>query len=119
METLGAEDDRQVLSRVYSGSFSEAEIAGLVLLVASLASDGDESSDRIIEEAAYYLASMAEAVQKRLGQLPIYLSGGVFGAASMPERFKRSLAGLGRDTQVMTVVSDPLDGVFLIAKEGL
>ena len=119
METLGAEDDRQVLSRVYSGSFSEAEIADLVPLVASLARDGDESSQRIIEEAAYYLASMAEAVQKRLGELPIYLSGGVFGAATMPERFKRLLADLGRDTQVMTVVSDPLDGVFLIAKEGL
>jgi hypothetical protein len=37
----------------------------------------------------------------------------------MPERFERLLADLGRDTQVMTVVSDPLDGVFLIAKEGL
>jgi N-acetylglucosamine kinase-like BadF-type ATPase len=119
METLGAEDDRQVLSRVYSGSFSEVEIADLVPLVASLARDGDESSNRIIEEAAYYLASMAEAVQRRLGELPIYLSGGVFGAATMPERFKRLLADLGRDTQVMTVVSDPLDGVFLIAKEGL
>jgi N-acetylglucosamine kinase-like BadF-type ATPase len=95
------------------------EIADLVPLVASLARDGDESSNRIIEEAAYYLASMAEAVQKRLGELPIYLSGGVFGAANMPERFERLLADLGRDTQVMTVVSDPLDGVFLIAKEGL
>src|SRR5919112_5567467 len=71
METLGAEDDRQVLSRVNSGSFSEAEIDDLVPLVASLARDGDESSHRIIEEAAYYLASMAETVQKRLRGLPI------------------------------------------------
>jgi N-acetylglucosamine kinase-like BadF-type ATPase len=119
METLGAEDDRQVLGRVYSGSFSEAEIAGLVLLVASLARDDDELSDWILDEAAYHLASMAEAVQKRLGELPIYLSGGVFGAATMPERFERALVGLGRDTTVMTVVPDPLDGVFLIAREGL
>jgi N-acetylglucosamine kinase-like BadF-type ATPase len=119
METLGAEDDRQVLSRVYSGSLSEAEIAGLVLLVASLARNGDESADRIIEEAAYYLVSMADAVLKRLGELPIYLSGGTFGVAPMPERFERSLAGLGKDTQVITVVSDPLEGVFLIAKEGI
>ncbi len=119
METLGAEDDRQVLSRVYSGSFSEAEIADLVPLVASLARDGDESSHRIIEEAAYYLASMAETVQKSLGELPIYLSGGVFGTATMPERFERALVGLDRDTTVMTVVPDPLDGVFLIAREGL
>lgn len=119
MKTLEAEDDRQVLSRVYSGSFSEAEIADLVLPVASLARNGDEPSDRILEEAAYYLASMAEAVQKRLGELPIYLSGGMFGAATMSERFERSLASLGRDTQVVTVVPDPLNGVFLIAKEGL
>ena len=62
---------------------------------------------------------MAEAVQKGLGELPIYLSGGVFGAATMPERFKRSLARLGRDTQVTTVAPDPIDGVFLIAKESL
>jgi N-acetylglucosamine kinase-like BadF-type ATPase len=118
MEALGAEDDRQVLGRVYSGSFSEAEIAGLVLLVASLARN-DELSDRILDEAAYHLASMAEAVQKSLGELPIYLSGGVFGAATMPERFERALVGLGRDTTIMTVVPDPLDGVFLIAREGL
>jgi N-acetylglucosamine kinase-like BadF-type ATPase len=117
MEALGAEDDRQVLGRVYSGSFSEAEIAGLVLLVASLASN-DELSDRILDEAAYHLASMAEAVQKRLGELPIYLSGGVFGAATMPERFERALVRLGRDTTIMTVVPDPLDGVFLIARKG-
>ena len=119
METLGAEDDRQVLGRVYSGSFSEAEIAGLVLLVASLARDDDELSDRILDEAAYHLASMAEAVQKKLGELPIYLSGGVFGVVTMPERFERALVGLGRDTMVMTVIPDPLDGVFLIAREGL
>ena len=58
-------------------------------------------------------------MQKRLGELPIYLSGGVFGAATMRERFEKSLVGLGRDTQVMTVVPDPLEGVFLIAREGL
>jgi N-acetylglucosamine kinase-like BadF-type ATPase len=119
METLGAKDDRQLLGRVYSGSFSEAEIAGLVILVASLARDDDEPSDRILDEAAYHLASMAEAAQKRLGELPIYLSGGVFGTATMPERFERALVGLDRDTTVMTVVPDPLDGVFLIAREGL
>jgi N-acetylglucosamine kinase-like BadF-type ATPase len=119
MEALGAEDDRQVLGRVYSGSFSEAEIAGLVLLVASLARDDDEPSNRILDEAAYHLAAMAEAVQKRLGELPIYLSGGVFGAATMPERFERALVDLGRNTTIMTVVPDPLDGVFLIAREGL
>jgi N-acetylglucosamine kinase-like BadF-type ATPase len=119
MEALGAEDDRQVLSRVYSGSFSEAEIADLVMLVASLASNDDEPSNRILDEAAYYLASMAATVRKRLGELPIYLSGGVFGAATMPERFVRSLAGFGWETTVMTVVPDPLDGVFLIAREGL
>jgi N-acetylglucosamine kinase-like BadF-type ATPase len=119
METLRAEDDRQVLSKVYSGSFSEAEIADLVLLVASLASNNDELSDRILDEAAYYLANMAVAVQKRLGELPIYLSGGVFGAATMPERFERSLAGFGRNTTVMTVVPDPLDGLFLLARGGL
>src|SRR5215216_5718223 len=45
LETLGAEDDRQVLSRVYSGSFSEADIADLVLLVTSLARDGDEMAE--------------------------------------------------------------------------
>ena len=62
---------------------------------------------------------MADALQKRLGELPIYLSGGVFGAATMPARFERALVGLGRDTTVMTVVPDPLDGVFLIARVGL
>ena len=50
---------------------------------------------------------------------PEWLSGGVFGAATMPERFERALVDLGRNTTIMTVVPDPLDGVFLIAREGL
>jgi N-acetylglucosamine kinase-like BadF-type ATPase len=119
MQRFGT-DDRQVIREVYSASFSEAEIAGLVPLVASLAQEGDGAAEGILDEAADHLARVALAVLHRLGDLPVYPSGGVFRAPTMRERFERTLARSGASVEVRDAVSDnPLNGVFLIARRGL
>jgi len=116
MQRFGTDDDRQVIREVYSASFSEAEVAGMVPLVASVAQDGDETAAGILDEAADHLAGIALAVLRRLGDLAVYPSGGIFRAPTMRERFERTLA----PSEVRDAVSeDPLYGVFLIARQGL
>lgn len=117
--TFETEDDRKILADVYSGSFSEEEIAGLVPTVVSLAREGDRTCDRILDEAAGHLARLAAATLDALGLLPVYLSGGVFGAPTMQRRFESSLSGTGRETRVEAVRAEPLAGIFSIARAGL
>ncbi len=120
MQRFGTDDDRQVIREVYSATFSEADVAGLVPLVASLAQDGDETAVGILDEAADHLAGIALAVLRRLGDLAVYPSGGIFRAPTMRERFERALASSEVSVEVKDAVSDdPLKGVFLIARQGL
>jgi N-acetylglucosamine kinase-like BadF-type ATPase len=120
MQRFGADDDRLIIREVYSTSISEAEVAGLVPLVASLAQEGDGVAVGILDEAAVHLAAIALAVLYRLGDLPVYPSGGVFRAPTMRERFERALTRSEASVEVRDAVSDnPLNGVFLIAREGL
>ena len=120
MQRFGTDDDRQVIREVYSATFSEAEVAGLVPLVASHAQDGDETAAGILDEAAGHLAGIALAVLRRLGDLPVYPSGGVFRAPVMRERFEWALARSEVSVEVKDAISDnPLRGVFLIARQGL
>ena len=56
----------------------------------------------------------------RLGDLPVYPSGGVFRAPTMRKRFERALASERASVEVRNAVSDkPLNGAFLIARRGL
>ena len=119
MREFGTEDDRQVIREFYSASFSEAQVAGLVPLVSSLSQEGDETAAHILDEAARHLADIARAVLNRLGPLPVYPSGGVFLAPTMRERFEAALARHDDVKITDTVNADPLDGVFLIARQGL
>ena len=120
MREFATQDDRHVIREVYSSSFSEAEISGLVPPVASLSQEGDAAATRILDEAAGHLADIVRAVLSQLGDLAVYPSGGVFRAPTMRERFEEALKRSGNDVEVKdTVNADPLDGVFLIARRGI
>jgi N-acetylglucosamine kinase-like BadF-type ATPase len=120
MREFGTQDERDVLREIYSASYSEAEISGLVPLVASLSQEGDAAATRILDEAASHLADVVRAVLRRLGDLAVYPSGGVFRAPTMRDRFEQALKRSGNDVEVKdTVNADPLDGVFLIARQGI
>ena len=115
MDAFDASNDRQLLREVYSAS--DARIAGLMPLVVSLSIEGDAKAAGILDQAADHLARIAAAGLARLGGLPVYLSGGVFGAPTMHGRFEASLEGLSEETTVTAVAPDPMSGIFLIAKE--
>lgn len=113
------ESERELLNKVYSGGISEAEVAGLVPLVASLARRGDEEAVRIMEQAAARLAELGVAMLEKLGELPIYLSGGVWNAPAMVESFRRFIAEAGHGVEVSSGKGEPWKGIFLIARGGI
>lgn len=110
---------RELLNKVYSGVISEPEIAGLVPLVDSLARRGDETSMRIMQRAAAHLVELVVVILEKLGELSVYLSGGVWNASVMAEQFRRLLVEAGYDVKVMHGKGEPWEGIFLIAKGGI
>jgi N-acetylglucosamine kinase-like BadF-type ATPase len=118
MEKFRSSTDLDLINEVYSGGTSDADIANLAPVVAH-AREGDGISSEILDRAARHLAKIAAAALDNLGDLPVYLSGGVFGAATMQERFEGTLLDLGHASAVATVAADPQEGIFLIARDKL
>ena len=110
---------RDLMNKAYSGGISEPEIAGLVPVVDALARQGDETSMRIIERAAAHLRELAVVLLGKLGELPVYLSGGVWNAAALDDNFRRLLAEAGHDVQVSRGKGEPWEGIFAIAQGGI
>lgn len=119
MQRFDASSDLDLINGIYSGEASDADIAKLVPLVVDHARDGDAVSQDILNRAAHHLAKTAAAALENLGELPVHLSGGVFGAPTMQERFERALADAGHAVAVRAGAPDQREGLFLIAREGL
>jgi N-acetylglucosamine kinase-like BadF-type ATPase len=110
---------RDLMNKMYAGEISEPEISGLVPLIASLAQRGDETSMYIVEQAAAHLTELAVVLLGQLGELPVYLSGGVWSVPAMDEHFRRFLSQAGHDVKVSRGKGEPWEGIFAIAKEGI
>jgi N-acetylglucosamine kinase-like BadF-type ATPase len=110
---------RDLMNRVYSGGISEPEIAELVPVVDALARQGDETSMRIMERAAAHLMELAVVLLEQLGELPVFLSGGVWNASAMDEQFRRLLAEAGYYSQISRAKGEPWEGIFMVAKGGI
>jgi N-acetylglucosamine kinase-like BadF-type ATPase len=95
MREFATQDDRRVIREVCSATFSEAEITGLLPLVASISQEGDAVATRILDEAAGHLSDIVRAMLRRLGDLAVYPSWGVFRATTMRERFEEALKRSG------------------------
>jgi glucosamine kinase len=63
-----------------------SRLTALAPVLTALAA-GDPEARRITDQAAGHLAALAEAVQKRLGPLPVAGAGGVFAAPAIWDRF--------------------------------
>jgi len=107
---------RDLMNKVYSGEISEPDIAGLVPVVDALARQGDETSMRIMERGAAHLMKLAVVLLEQLGELPVFLSGGVWNAAAMDENFRRLLDEAGHNVEVSRGKGEPWEGIFVIAQ---
>jgi N-acetylglucosamine kinase-like BadF-type ATPase len=110
---------RDLMNRVYSGEISEPDIAGLVPVVDALARRGDETSMRIMERAAAHLMELAVVLLEQLGELPVFLSGGVWNVTAIGEIFRRLLAEAGHNVEVARGKGEPWEGIFVIAQGGI
>lgn len=119
MGVFGTKDDRRVLAEVYSGSFSEADVADLVPMVVSLADEGDEAASEILDEAAHNISRLCSAALDQLGMMPVYPSGGVFKAHGMVERLGKCLSEAGYGVEVRPKSVETSVGIFLIARGGI
>jgi len=119
LERFEAAHARELLNKVYSGVISEPEISGLVPVVDALARQGDETSMRIVERAAAHLMELAVVLLEQLGELPVYLSGGVWNASARDEHFRRVLVEAGYEVEVSRGKGEPWEGIFVIAKGGI
>ncbi len=83
-----ADDELNLLNKVYSGAVSNGACSSLVQMVLFLAERGDKAADRILGGTTRHLAAMGAATIERLGRPPVHLSGGVFRAPTTRGRFE-------------------------------
>jgi len=110
---------RDLMNKAYSGGISEPEIAGLVPMIDALARRGDETSMRVMERAAAHLMELAVVLLEQLGELPVFLSGGVWNASVMDENFRRLLDEAGHNVEISRGKGEPWEGIFMIARGGI
>ncbi|MGZ7442640.1 N-acetylglucosamine kinase [Paenibacillus sp. TH7-28] len=119
LRALKGEEESVLLARCYSGEITDQDLALLVPLVNELAERQDPAALRIMKAAAGHLCELAVAARRQLGDVPVYLSGGVFKASRLMSELEAALseAGLAGCTEVTS--ARPAEGIFLLALEGL
>ncbi|MFD1775583.1 N-acetylglucosamine kinase [Paenibacillus rhizophilus] len=115
---LDFKEESGLLAGFYSGEITDKDLALLVPAVNEQAERGDPAACRIMEEAAGHLFRLAFAALKRLGgELPVYLSGGVFNASTL----RRNLSSLFETAGISRLVSicegNPAHGIYSLARE--
>lgn len=86
-------------------------LAGLAPLVAAGADDGDAVCREILEQAYSELATLAEALRRRVGDVPVAGIGGIL-------RIERVRAGFVQRTRAREAIAPPAVGALLLAVEG-
>lgn len=106
----------QLITHVYQGGVTRAQIAGLAQPIAALADAGDPGACRVIDQAAEDLARMVAVVVRRLEleRPPIALAGGVF--ASSQRLWPGICARLDIAIGSVQPVHDPANGALAIAR---
>lgn len=118
-EFLNYHDEFELISIVNSGEVSDQQIAQLVPIVNHLAEQGDPVALEILDRAAEHLFNYCQVAITTLGDLPFYLSGGVFNSKIITDNLKKRMIHHGIKNTVKTTPIDPLDGAFYIGKYGV
>ena len=74
------------------------------------------TSMSIMEQAAAHLLELVVVILHKLGELPVYLSGGSWNASIIDEQFRWLLVEAGLDVEVSPGKGAPREGVFMIAR---
>ena len=122
MRELELKSDLDVCGYVYARSGPQRDrIAGLSRLVARAAAQGDEAARRIFADAGRELATIVEAIRRRLEYQPgesvtLSYSGGVFqGGELILQPFRQQLSLYSPDYRLITPRFSPAIGAALYA----
>jgi len=113
---LNYSNEFELISLVTSGELSDKQIAQLVPIVSNLAEQGDQVSLEILDRAAEHLFNDLLVAITNLGDLPIYLCGGVFNSKIISDQLKERMRNHGFKNTVKNAQIDPLNGAFYIAR---
>lgn len=119
LRALNGEKESELLARYYAGEITDQDMALLVPLVNELAEAQDPAAMRIMKEAAGHLCELACAARRHLGDVPVYLSGGVFKASRLMRELEAALRDAGLEDCTEVTSARPAEGIFLLALEGL
>jgi N-acetylglucosamine kinase-like BadF-type ATPase len=120
--TLHYSFDRELRHFIYGNELNRQRIAGLTLLVAQAARDGDSVARDILERAGRELAILGFSVAERLGAddgpLVVSATGGVMRAGSIVlETFRREIERLVPQARYVPARFQPWVGAALCALE--
>ncbi len=122
MREVGLTSDLDICAYVYSRATpSRDRIAGLSRLVARAAAQGDEAARRVFTEAGQQLATIVDAIRRRLHYPPgeavnLSWSGGVFQSGELIlQPFRQQLATWSQDYRVVTPRYSPAMGAVIHA----
>jgi N-acetylglucosamine kinase-like BadF-type ATPase len=122
-QAVGIGDDLDLCGHVYTHLGGDrAEIAQFCKLVTQAVLQGDDQAALILQQAAFELALIADAIRRRLGfavaePVPVSYSGGVFdnAGALLLQHFRASLQALWPRYEVREPVLPPAIGAALYA----
>ncbi|WP_413306651.1 BadF/BadG/BcrA/BcrD ATPase family protein [Bacillus sp. 1P10SD] len=96
---------------LYSGRYSDQEIAFLLPKLDEIVQKGDPIAIDIIQTGVSYLVKLGVKMVEKLGDIPIYTSGGVFRALSIQKEFLHQMQVKGLLVKNHTIVK-PAYGIL-------
>ncbi|GGH87207.1 N-acetylglucosamine kinase-like BadF-type ATPase [Pullulanibacillus pueri] len=116
---LNYNDEWDLISSIYSGEISDKKIAHIVPIVETLAKKDDPICLEILNQAIDHLVNDCLVVMHKIGEHPLYLSGGLFNSKWITENLKRRFLQKNFKQLVQSITIDPITGAYYIAKNGL
>jgi N-acetylglucosamine kinase-like BadF-type ATPase len=123
LRRLGTDNPREMLLRLDQAVDVRREIAALAPVLLHAAADGDAVARSIVDAAAASTAKLVQANAAKLGfapDVPLAAAGGIVCRSALYRQvLLEKLGALGIRPRTVTVVSDPVEGCVLMARDRL
>jgi N-acetylglucosamine kinase-like BadF-type ATPase len=123
LHRLGTDKPREMLLRLDQAVDVRREIAALAPVLLHAAADGDEVAHSIVDEAAESAAKLVQANATKLGfapDVPLAAAGGIVCKSALYRQLLLGkLEALGIVPRTFTVVTDPVEGCVIMARDRL
>lgn len=123
LTALHCQQPTELIHAVYGDTEPRTRIAGLAPLVLEEATAGDPIALKIVQDAAYSLATMVESVAQQLGLnncFPLVLAGSLLASSSLLQgKLAEQLQNRGLTADPLRTVTSPVLGSLQLAQQSL